>query len=70
LSTRDDFPAPGAPVIPITSPRPVNGKIFFINCDASLETSSTFEIARATARVSPAAIRSTSDVLLFAEFTY
>ena len=58
LSTSEDFPAPGAPGIPTTSPRPVCGKTALINSAASAAPSSTLEIARATARASPANTRS------------
>jgi hypothetical protein len=59
-STSEDFPAPGAPVMPTTRPRPVCGNTDFINAAAFPTLSSTFEIARATARVSPARMRSSS----------
>ena len=47
----------GAPVMPMTVARPVRGNTAFINSAASRAPSSTFEIARATARASPATIR-------------
>ena len=58
LSTSEDFPAPGAPVIPTIKARPVRGKICFIRSEESDAPPSTFEIALATAVVSPAVILS------------
>jgi hypothetical protein len=44
--------------MPMTVPRPVRGKMAFINSAAPSTPSSTFEIARATARGSPLMTRS------------
>src|SRR4051794_25818942 len=57
-STSVLFPAPGGPVTPTRYARPVRAKICWISDAPSAPSSSTREIALATARTSPASTRS------------
>src|SRR5438067_2050926 len=55
-----DLPAPGGPVKPTTAARPVCGKISRTSVQPSGSSFSTSEMARASARLSPARSRSAS----------